>query len=47
MVSTKKIFVGGLGHNTSEDDVKTFFSKFGTVGQGYKLLACLEHFYIR
>jgi len=30
----KKIFIGGVSQTTSEEDIKTYFSQFGTVSVG-------------
>ena len=31
MGPVKKIFVGGIAHGTTEEDIKTHFMQFGTV----------------
>ena len=30
-VTTKKVFVGGISSNTKEDDIRAYFSAYGTV----------------
>ena len=29
--ATKKIFIGGIGHGTTEDDIKAYFQTYGNV----------------
>lgn len=29
--ATKKIFIGGIGHGTTEEDIKGYFSTYGSV----------------
>lgn len=36
-----KIFVGGLSTELSDDDIKNFFSQFGTVSGFCQLYACM------
>ena len=33
VTKTKKVFVGGIQHGTSEADLMEYFSKFGTVAE--------------
>jgi cold-inducible RNA-binding protein len=32
-MSQTKIYVGNLSYNTTEDELRTFFSQFGTIGE--------------
>ena len=37
MDKTKKIFVGGVSHETSADEVSAYFSQFGKVEEAFML----------
>ena len=44
-----KVFVGGIGIGTTEEDVKNYFSSFGKVKlyKNYKIILFIAHFFLK
>jgi len=38
----KKIFIGGVSQSTTEEDIRNYFSQFGTVSECSFLVCCLQ-----
>lgn len=37
----KKVFVGGIAHGTTEDDIRAYFSQFGPVSSVTSVCVCV------